>query len=139
MKCILGSLSIENHHPLNLHDSRMGYQKTKSIYAFFILTFLAFLLCADPTFAVWTPTQTQANSTIGNVLCGVAQWFWGNTGKGIACVAISILGIGAMLGKTSWGLAMVVGTGIALVFGGPRILDNLYGVPPGYGPGVGWC
>lgn len=62
---------------------------------------------------------------MGNVLCTVKSWFTGNTGKGLATIAITVIGIGALLGKVSWGMAIIVGIGVAIVFGAAGIVDAL--------------
>lgn len=84
--------------------------------AFFFV--LATVVIALPELAL-----AGADTPIGNVFCTVRDWFTGNTGKGIATIAITIIGIGALLGKVSWGMAMIVGLGIAVVFGASGILS----------------
>jgi len=66
-----------------------------------------------------------ADTPMGNVLCTVVAWFTGNTGKGLATIAITIIGIGALLGKVSWGMAIIVGIGVAIVFGAAGIVDAM--------------
>jgi len=65
--------------------------------------------------------------TIGSLLCGVAGWFTGPVGSGIATLAILVIGIGALMGKVSWGMAIIVGLGVAIIFGAPTIVDELGG------------
>lgn len=65
------------------------------------------------------------NTNMGYVLCNAALWLTGNTGKGLAVVAVCITGIGAMLGKVSWGTVLLVGIGIAIIFGAGPLVDNL--------------
>jgi len=66
-----------------------------------------------------------ATTPMGNVLCTVTAWFTGNTGKGLATIAITIIGIGALLGKVSWGMAIIVGIGVAIVFGAAGLVDAM--------------
>ena len=90
----------------------------------FSLAFLvaaALVMLPDYTFA-------GANTPVGNIFCTVASWFLGNTGKGLATIAVTIIGIGALLGKVSWGMALIVGLGIAVVFGAAGIVEA-FGVP----------
>lgn len=75
------------------------------------------------------------DTPMGNVLCVVTQWFTGNTGKGLATIAVTVIGIGALLGKVSWGMAIIVGIGIAIVFGAAGIVNSLSGA----GSGIGGC
>jgi type IV secretory pathway VirB2 component (pilin) len=65
--------------------------------------------------------------TIADVLCTVVGWFTGNVGKGIATLAIIIIGVGALMGKVSWGMAIIVGIGVAVIFGAAQIVDDLGG------------
>ena len=65
------------------------------------------------------------DTPMGNVLCTTVTWFTGNTGKGLATIAITVIGIGALLGKVSWGMAMIVGTGVAIVFGAAGIVNSM--------------
>ena len=75
------------------------------------------VMMPDMSFAAKTP--------MGNVLCTVVGWFTGNTGKGLATIAITVIGIGALLGKVSWGMAIIVGIGVAIVFGAAGIVDTM--------------
>jgi type IV secretion system protein VirB2 len=63
--------------------------------------------------------------TIGNLLCNVAKWFTGPVGQGIATLAIIVVGLGALMGKVSWGMAIIVGIGVAVIFGAPAIVSEL--------------
>jgi len=74
-----------------------------------------------PDFANAAPVDTP----FGAVFCTIVKWFTGNTGKGLATIAITIIGIGALLGKVSWGMALIVGTGVAIVFGAASIVSAM--------------
>ena len=89
----------------------------------------ACLLVMLTVFVVMLPDLAAADSDtpMGNVLCTVKNWFTGNTGKGLATIAITVIGIGALLGKVSWGMAIIVGIGVAIVFGAAGIVDALGG------------
>ncbi len=67
------------------------------------------------------------DTPMGAVLCQVVAWFTGNTGKGLATIAITVIGIGALLGKVSWGMAIIVGIGVAIVFGAAGIVNAMSG------------
>jgi type IV secretory pathway VirB2 component (pilin) len=64
-------------------------------------------------------------SSIEGALCEVISWFIGPIGKGIATLAIIIIGVGALMGKVSWGMAIIVGLGVAVIFGAPEIATLL--------------
>jgi type IV secretory pathway VirB2 component (pilin) len=66
-------------------------------------------------------------SPMSNALCIAATWITGTTGRARATIAVAILGIGALLGKISWGVAMTVGVAIAVVFGASGIVHVLGG------------
>lgn len=70
---------------------------------------------------------SAAPKALTNVLCGVVGWFTGAVGAGIATLAIIIIGVGALLGKVSWGMAIIVGLGVAIVFGAGTIVTALGG------------
>lgn len=86
---------------------------------FAVMLSAAVVLAPDFAFA------GTVNTPFGNIFCTVALWFTGNTGKGLATIAITIIGIGALLGKVSWGMALIVGTGVAIVFGAAEIVNAL--------------
>lgn len=64
-------------------------------------------------------------TAIGNAMCNVADWFTGNTGQGLATLAIIVIGVGALMGKVSWGMAIIVGLGIALIFGAATMVTSI--------------
>lgn len=66
-------------------------------------------------------------SAITDVLCNVVDWFTGSIGAGIATLAIIVVGIGALMGKVSWGMAIIVGLGVGVIFGAPTIVEALGG------------
>jgi type IV secretory pathway VirB2 component (pilin) len=79
-------------------------------------------------FLVTLPDLAHAvNTPMGAVMCVVTAWFTGNTGKGLATIAITVIGIGALLGKVSWGMAIIVGTGVAIIFGAAGIVNAMGG------------
>jgi type IV secretory pathway VirB2 component (pilin) len=57
-----------------------------------------------------------ASDALGTALCKIVDLAMGKAGRGIATLAVIILGIGATLGKVSWGMAMIVTVGIAVIF-----------------------
>lgn len=83
---------------------------------------LMFVLTAS---VLMLPDLAFAQETIGKVLCDVVAWFSGPVGKGIATLAIIIIGVGALMGKVSWGMAIIVGIGVAVIFGAPAIVGEL--------------
>lgn len=74
---------------------------------------------------------TGKGSALDTVFCNVINWFNGPVGKGIATIAIIVVGVGALMGKVSWGMAIIVGLGVALIFGATTIVDALGGIGSG--------
>lgn len=83
------------------------------------------LLTAYAVLAMPSLAHAAGGTTVGNLLCNVADWFTGPVGSGIATLAIIVVGLGALMGKVSWGMAIIVGIGIAVIFGAPAIVDEL--------------
>jgi type IV secretory pathway VirB2 component (pilin) len=69
--------------------------------------------------------QTPRTTAMGNVLCAVVEMVMGNMGRGLATLAVIIIGVGATLGKVSWGLAITVAVGIAVIFNAENIVTGL--------------
>ncbi|MDX2073889.1 MAG: TrbC/VirB2 family protein [Alphaproteobacteria bacterium] len=65
------------------------------------------------------------NTPMGDVLCEIVYMVYGNLGRGLATLAVVIIGVGATLGKTSWGLAMTVAIGISVVFNAEYVVTKL--------------
>jgi len=102
----------------------MTYSKTpRATWHLCLASLFGIAIVLMPDLALAGPSDTP----MGQVLCTVVQWFTGNTGKGLATIAITIIGIGALLGKVSWGMAIIVGIGVAIVFGAAGIVDAMMG------------
>jgi type IV secretory pathway VirB2 component (pilin) len=65
------------------------------------------------------------------VLCSILFLIIGDVGRGVATLAVMSMGIGAMMGKVSWGQALTVAVGIGIMFGAPVILPLLMFSPTG--------
>jgi type IV secretion system protein VirB2 len=59
------------------------------------------------------------------VLCIVLDMVTGNVASALATIGIAIVGVAALMGKASWGLALTVGVGIGVMFGAVGIVDTL--------------
>ncbi len=95
------------------------------------------ILCAVAIGASVLPDMAMAsasgNNAIQDVFCNLVILLTGTTGKAIATVAVIAVGVGALLGKISWGMALIVGLGIALIFGAASIVTALGGTSTGCG------
>ena len=95
--------------------------------ALFATLFLALSLLMASEALAQTPHYV---TPMGQVLCRIAGWIiYGNLGRGLATLAVIVVGVGAVLGKTSWGLAITVGVGISVIFGAGDI-SALLGATP---------
>jgi len=63
--------------------------------------------------------------SIDKIFCNMYNWFNGPLGKGVATIGMLVLGVGALFGKISWGIAVVYGVGVALIFGSDGIVMAL--------------
>ena len=85
-----------------------------------------------PDLALAAPTDSNA---ISIVFCNVVHELTGATGRAIATVAVIAVGVGALLGKISWGMALIVALGVAIIFGASAIVGQLGTGTPGAGSG----
>lgn len=65
------------------------------------------------------------DTPIGGMLCNVSSWADGNTGRGIATLAVIMLGILALLNKISWNMAIIHIIGAALLTGASVFISAL--------------
>lgn len=72
-------------------------------------------------------TGNVGNTALDQLFCNIIQFVTGNIGKGIATIALIVIGLGALMGKISWGMALIVAIGIAVVFGAGNIVDAISG------------
>jgi len=86
-----------------------------------------FLMFAVVLGTMMIPADALATTgnPIENVLCNVVVFMTSTTGKAIATIAIIVVGLGALMGKISWGMALIVALGVALVFGAGKIVEAL--------------
>jgi type IV secretory pathway VirB2 component (pilin) len=62
---------------------------------------------------------------LSRTICLVVGWLTGGVGQAIATMGIVMLGIGAMMGKVSWQMALIVAFGLSVMFSGARIVTLL--------------
>ena len=77
--------------------------------------------------AAMAQTNAGDSNAIEQVFCNAVLILTGTTGKAIATVAVIAVGVGALLGKISWGMALIVALGVALIFGAASIVVALGG------------
>lgn len=106
--------------------------KLMSLTLAMVAAYAAMLLPADALAQVTIgigggAAGASGGGPIADVLCRVVNWFQGPIGAGIATLAIIVVGIGALMGKVSWGMAIIVGLGVGVIFGAPTIVNMLGG------------
>ncbi len=90
--------------------------------SFVLALFVSYAVLLLPEVALAAPSNP-----IADVMCNVVDWFDGPVGGAIATLAIIVIGIGALMGKVSWGMAIIVGIGVGVIFGAPAIVKLLGG------------
>lgn len=73
------------------------------------------------------PSTAYAADALTITICTIVNWFTGSTGSAVATLGILVLGIGAVLGKVSWQMALIVTIGISIMFSGAQIVSGLTG------------
>lgn len=91
------------------------------------ITKKSFSLLSLFALALLAPQAAMATGPLTEALCAVVGWMTGGTGQAIATLAVIIIGVGALLGKVSWGMAIIVGLGIATIFGAADLAGSLGG------------
>jgi type IV secretory pathway VirB2 component (pilin) len=66
-----------------------------------------------------------STDAVGKIMDNLLNVLTGNSVRALAAVAVIMLGVGALMGKINYPLALIVVTGIALVFGAAAILDTI--------------
>lgn len=114
---------MQHEHPTQ--QENILTVKAKSVLMMTLMVAGSLMLMMDPAFAGFP----GRDSPMGFVLCVIIDMVYGNLGRGLAILAVIIVGVGATLGKVSWGLAITVATGIATIFGAPNIVLMLTARP----------
>ncbi|MBQ4874732.1 MAG: TrbC/VirB2 family protein [Rickettsiaceae bacterium H1] len=72
-------------------------------------------------------TTTPTPNPIATVVCNVVTQLTGPIGQAVSTVAVIFIGIGLFMGKISWGLALGIAIGMALLFGAESIVGWIGG------------
>lgn len=81
----------------------------------------ALAVCASVTLL---PFAAYAGAMQASI-CFVVYIIYGQMGTGMAILGICAAGAAAMLGKGSWGMALTVATGVAMMFGAGALANQL--------------
>lgn len=98
-----------------VHKRNGLFSDPKTVFTAFIATLLTLM----PEMAL------AGDNPIGDVLCEIVSWFTGAVGKGVASLAIIVLGIMALFGKANPAMAISVVIGITMMFGATPIVNEL--------------
>lgn len=79
---------------------------------------------------VLVPASTAHAATIADILCGVWWLIYNDIARGIGTLAIAGLAIGAIFGKVSWGMAVMVAVGLIITLSAGYIGWALTGYNP---------
>ena len=71
------------------------------------------------------PVGGAGGDPLSRTICLIVGWLTGGMGQAIATMGIVMLGIGAMLGKVSWQMALIVAFGLSVMFSGAQIVTLL--------------
>jgi len=94
-------------------ELRMGWK-----FSLLALLVVAVSILPDVAYAA-------VSDVAGDVMCSVALSMTGNLGRGLATIAVAVIGISAMLGRVTWLQAVIVIVGIACVFGAASIMGQI--------------
>ncbi len=104
----------------------------------FVLCSIALIIAASDAFAsggaasgggVPVPSGGTggAGDPVGDMLCKMIAIFRGNTARGIAVIGIVVLGIQTLRGQLKWEVALVIITGVIILFKAPEIITMIAG------------
>ncbi len=96
-----------------------------SLHSSHTLTARCMLLAA---LVVLFPQGAWANifdNNVGDVICQILDLATGQVARAVGVIGILFLGIGAFFGKVNWGLVIMVGVGVAGIFGAATIAEEI--------------
>ena len=91
-------------------------KNSKTMFGLISMFAIAFLM----------PDMAAAGAgALAETLCSAVDFITDGVGAAIATIAIIVIGVGALMGKVSWGMAIIVALGIAIIFGAGEIAESL--------------
>ena len=93
---------------------------------FWLLTLCSFIVVSDPAYA----TSMTPDERFGAAICSLAMVAQGPAGRGIATLAVIILGISTHFGRVSWSKTLIIAVGIVTVYGAGFVVDAISGDSP---------
>ena len=108
-----------SNNSINLNSTQVW-----QLFFTFCLVFMILSIAPD---SMADKIASSSAGGIAGTMCKVTNALTGPIGKGIATIAVVVLGIGLFLGKLSWGLAMATAVGIGMIFSAGTIVTWLSG------------
>ncbi len=104
------------------------YKSTINYCLLFIFT-ISYYLFPELLFATTETTKIGGDNSnaIAIVICNVVKQLTGSIGQALSTVAVIFIGIGLFMGKISWGLALGIAVGIAMLFGAESVVTWISG------------
>ena len=102
-----------------------NYRNTQ-LFFWLLFCILCIYLIPEALYATST-TTTAAPNAIFTVVCNVVAQLTGPIGQAVSTIAVIFIGIGLFMGKISWGLALGIAIGMALLFGAENIVGWIGG------------
>ena len=98
-----------------------------TLWRFTLAIAVAITVMYVPWDAMAVANVDGSDMSLTRVLCNIVGWITGPLGKAICTLFIIVIGVGALMGKVSWGVAVIVGVGVGVVFGATTIVQALGG------------
>lgn len=99
----------------------------KALLILFPLFIALNMISFDANATTTIGTGYSTTDPIGSRLCKVIAILQGNTAKGVAVVAIIVVGMGFFTGKASWPVVLMTVVGIVVIFAAPAITAMISG------------
>jgi len=100
---------------------------TTQVWQLFFTFCVVSMILSLPFDSMAATINSGSAGGIAGTMCKITSALTGPIGKGIATIAVVVLGIGLFLGKLSWGLAMATAVGIGMIFSAGTIVSWLGG------------
>lgn len=106
----------------------LRYVNVGQIMKVYFKLFLFFLIILFSSLANAADEVSSAGQgPIAEAMCVIYALVTGAVAKTVGVIGVAALGIGLFLGRLNWGVAVAVGVGVVLVFGGPEVVKWLTG------------
>ena len=131
-------------YKLNAVTSSVDLSEIRRLITLMLLTICTYLLYITPAFAAAIPIPDFIGAALptgkmAQVICSIYGLIAFDIGRALATLAIAALGVGAMLGRVTWGQVATVAVGIGVTMGAITIAFALLPVAWGTAVSLGSC